>query len=1036
MPATETATPPQIGQLAHVRGRRFVAVDVRAVAPDTPNARHLVKLASVDDFLGDELAVVWEMEPGAEAVDFDALPQPVAFDDAETLDAFLNAVRWGIVNDIERGSYLAPFRSGIKIEDYQLDPLVRALQVPRANLLLADGVGLGKTIEAGLVVQEFVHRNRVQRVLILCPSSLQLQWQEEMRDKFGLEFRIVDHATVRDLRRRQGIHANPWAHYPRLITSYDFMKQDHVLRVFRDLLPADGRPTYPRRFGLLVVDECHNVAPGGRGLRNSQRTQLVRTIGPHFEHKLFLSATPHNGFSESFTALLELLDNQRYARGLPINKDQLHGVTMVRRLKSDDGLKERFCERRLIPIEVDYSESERKAHALLQEYTRSRRAQVSAGDAVAVEFVLKTLKKRFFSSPAAFRRTLETHLRSVSTQPQPKQSTKRPSGVLARLLQQAEDAEAGLSDEANDSDSLVEQAVEAASQQEQQVTPEQLGMLNELLVWAKQAETQPDTRLNILLEWLAQNLRPNGKWNDERVILFTEARDTQRWLWNQLALRGFAQEGRMEEMYGGMPLPDRERVKAAFLADPRLSRVRILLATDTASEGTNLHRHCNKLIHWETSWRPTVMEQRNGRVDRHGQPRDVDIYHFAPVSYRRATGKPRDELDDDLEFLFVAAQKTSQIREDLGKVGPVIADQVISRMLGKRAALDTSTAEAESSKLRRLLKAELDYAAQVQRLRAEFDASRQAMNISPENIRKVVEVGLRLAGQPPLIPETHAEVGTVYRVPALTGAWTECLRGLEHPFTREQRPLVFDPAQADGRDDVVLAHLNHRLVTMCLGLLRAEVWERDQRKLARITVKSAPKSLLDGPAVVVHGRLLVLGQTQQRLHEELIAAGGKLVSSTGEKERWVRFREGELRDLLAAARPGSRSDRLLANLKLIWDRLEPTLRRTLEARLKERTETLESRLAEKRDREKAVIERVLNDLRAQLEEGLEKPDQLELDFGEDRADYSNLLRHRIQQIPEEIAREHAVLDRQYTEPDARLFPVCVTIILPSEGAAA
>jgi len=218
---------------------------------------------------------------------------------------------------------------------------------------------------------------------------------------------------------------------------------------------------------------------------------------------------------------------------------------------------------------------------------------------------------------------------------------------------------------------------------------------------------------------------------------------------------------------------------------------------------------------------------------------------------------------------------------------------------------------------------------------------------------------------------------------------------------------------------------------MCLGLLRAAVWERDQAKIARITVKTISKAELDGPAIIVHGRLLVLGKSQRRLHEELIAAGGKIVN-----EKWVRFKESELKEIIEHAHGGKGSDRLLANLKSIWPKLEPILRRTLEARMKERTETLENRLGQKRDAEKATIEKVLKELQKQLSEGLERPDQLELDFGsEDRGDYSNLLRHRISQIPEEIERECAALDERYAEPTPRLFPVCVTIVLPKEEVA-
>ena len=292
--------------------------------------------------------------------------------------------------------------------------------MPRVNLLIADDVGLGKTIEAGLVVQEMILRHRVRSVLIVCPSSLQLQWRDEMRDKFGLEFRIIDSEGISQLRRKRGIHVNPWGHFPRLITSIDFLKRERPLRSFRETLPAGEEAAYPRRYDLLIVDEAHNVAPSGRGqyATESMRTLAIRTLTPHFEHKLFLSATPHNGYRESFAALLELLDNQRFARAMIIpNRVQLEAV-MVRRMKNElklrwDGSR-RFAERRVKHLEVPYTEEERKGHHALQEYTALRTKNASsAEERFASEFVLKLLKKRLFSSPAAFALTLEKHIASL-----------------------------------------------------------------------------------------------------------------------------------------------------------------------------------------------------------------------------------------------------------------------------------------------------------------------------------------------------------------------------------------------------------------------------------------------------------------------------------------------------------------------------------------------------------------------------------------------------------------------------------------------
>ena len=263
---------PEQGQLVQVRSRPWVVNEVKpstlpppALRPPFEGRQHLLTLLSVeDDGLGEELQVIWEIEPGARIIEKVALPDPTDFDAPDKLDAFLDAVRWGAASTADLKNIQSPFRSGIEIEDYQLDPVVRAIQMPRVNLLIADDVGLGKTIEAGMVGLELTIRHRARKILIVCPSALQIQWRDQMRDKFGLEFRIVDSELMRELRRRRGIHVNPWAHFPRLITSIDFLKRERPLRLFRETLPAPGDPIYPRKYDLLICDEAHNCAPAGR----------------------------------------------------------------------------------------------------------------------------------------------------------------------------------------------------------------------------------------------------------------------------------------------------------------------------------------------------------------------------------------------------------------------------------------------------------------------------------------------------------------------------------------------------------------------------------------------------------------------------------------------------------------------------------------------------------------------------------------------------------------------------------------------------
>lgn len=1043
-------SPPDQGQLVDVRQRRYVVTGVqKATLPSSPliqgiqSAQHLVTLTSVeDDALGEELQVIWELEPGGYVHEKTELPKPTGFDAPERLDAFLDAVRWGAASSADIRTLQAPFRSGIDIEDYQLDPVVRAIQMPRVNLLIADDVGLGKTIEAGLVAQELMIRHRCRRILIVCPSSLQIQWRDQMRDKFGLDFRIVDSSLMKDLRRQRGIHVNPWIHFPRLITSIDFLKRDRPLRLFREVLPAEGESLYPRRFDLLIVDEAHNVAPSGSGQYaiDSQRTATIRLLVPHFEHKLFLTATPHNGYPESFTALLELLDAQRFARGVEPDRNQLQ-VVMVRRLKQEmqnwDG-SPMFPGRKLEAISVDYPQAERQAHAALKRYTELRTKGVDDNvEKYATEFVLKLLKKRLFSSPQAFLTTLTQHQESLKTARRRQSSSlsaKPTEGILRRQLEQVEEEFAD--DEAYEA--ATDESIGNTSRLFRALTPEEQGLLKEMLDWAESASRQPDAKATQLLNWINKTIRPNGQWSNERVIIFTEYRATQKWLYNLMASNGLVQGNRLMTLYGGMNSDDREAVKAAFQTHPDVSPVRILLATDAASEGLDLQNFCSRLIHYEIPWNPNRMEQRNGRIDRHGQRSlEVKIYHFVGKDYQEqaTSGARPGDLEGDLEFLMRAALKVNNIREDLGKVGPVIAAQVEEAMLGRRVTLDTSRAERESEPVRRMLKFERKVREQIEKLREQLHETRQNLRLTPDNIESVVRIGLELADQPPLV-ETKVEglQGRAFHLPQLKGSWAACAEGLGHPHTKEIRPIVFDPDAAHGRDDVVLAHLNHRLVQMCLRLLRAEVWSTENRKnLHRVTARVVTsKAGIETPAVVAYGRLVILGSDQQRLHEEVITAGGVL-----KEGRFSRLGVMQLQAVLGAVASGSIPEAMQQKLAEMWDKCAEPLMQALEVRKGERTTSLQRDLQNRAEKEIADITAILTELQKSILKELEEPqiEQLTLFSTPEREQFErnmNSLKARAEQIPREIEQETSLIHGRFENPSARLFPLAVTFLVPQK----
>ncbi|MCF7838474.1 MAG: DISARM system SNF2-like helicase DrmD [Candidatus Marinimicrobia bacterium] len=1046
---------PEPGQVAIVRQRPFVVTDVQrselplpATALDTQTPQHLVTLSSVEDEgLGEELQVVWEMEPGAVAVEKSRLPMLAGFDHPRVFDAFLDAVTWGSVSQADASTLQAPFRSGIDVDDYQLDPVVRALSMPRVNLLVADDVGLGKTIEAGLVTQELILRHRVRSILIVCPSSIQIQWKEEMRDKFGLEFRIVDSDLLSDLRRRRGIRVNPWTHFPRLITSIDYLKRERPMRLFRETLPAGDQPPFPRPHDLLILDEAHNVAPPGRGkyALDSLRTTAIRVLAPYFEHRLFLTATPHNGYPESFSALLELLDNQRFARAIPPNRTQLEAV-MVRRMKSELELKwdgcRRFAKRDVKCIEVPYTEDERRVHRALQEYAKLRTERASTtGQRYAVEFVLKLLKKRLFSSPAAFATTLAKHRASMGAVGKDPESK-----AWRRQVEEADD------DFWNDEnrDDAEEAALETASRHSGALVAEEKKLLSELSGYATRADCMADSKSRKLVDWLKQELKPHGEWSDERVIIFTEYRATQKWLFNLLAAEGLAESNRLMMMYGGMQLDDREKVKAAFQAHPSKSPVRILLATDAASEGLNLQNHCWRLIHYEIPWNPNRMEQRNGRVDRHGQKNDeVHVFHFVSAGFEqgKAAGWP-GELEGDLEFLMRAVLKVETIREDLmGKVGPVIASQVEEAMLGRRQALDTTRAERDAEPMRRMLKFERELREQLRKLTDQLRETERNLRLSPANIENVVEVGLGLAGQPPLRPAEAEGIWPdpagkrkrcpVFHMPPMKGSWRLCADGLPHPHTGVVRPIVFDHSLAAGRDDVVLCHLNHRLVQMCLQLLRAEIWSQSgSRKLNRFTTRMVPDTALQQPAVIVHGRLLVLGGDNQRVHEEIIMAGGMIRAG-----RFSRMNVGETRDAYAAANEEAAPGFVEDKLKELWSKFEVPLFQSLDVRMKERTANLQSYLDKRCSDEVASVRAVMEELAKAIRETLDaKVDpQMEFDWSESEKSQRNRdldgLRGRLADIPAELEREAEHLKSRYKNPQPRLFPIAVTFLVPPRAIA-
>ena len=269
----------------------------------------------------------------------------------------------------------------------------------------------------------------------------------------------------------------------------------------------------------------------------------------------------------------------------------------------------------------------------------------------------------------------------------------------------------------------------------------------------------------------------------------------------------------------------------------------------------------------------------------------------------------------------------------------------------------------------------------------------------------------------------------------MRGSWAACGQGLAHPHTGEIRPLVFDPDLARGKDDVVLVHLNHRLVQMCLRLLRAEVWASGVNKsLHRVTARVVESSALEAPAVVAYGRLLVLGGDQQRLHEEVITAGGVL-----REGRFSRFKSLlAMRQALDATLADPVPETIQQQLVAIWDNYADALLQSLEVRQSERTASLEKALQERCEKEVADITAIMTELRQSILYELteaEQPQQLSIfsDTERDQFDRNrSSLQARLDQIPEEIEQETALIRARFANPTARLFPLAITFLVPKK----
>lgn len=671
--------------MATVRNRRAVIARVKPF-PTKEETLHLVELEYTDSDGHATDTLIWEREVAARAHEPGALPdvhgtQPMT--PARNFDALVRATRWSALTPflppdgsegVSELPIASPFHGAVQVEDFQLVPLLKALQMPRVSLLLADDVGLGKTVEAGLILSELLLRRRIRRVLVMTPAALRDQWQQEMQDKFSLSFDVVDRQETYQLRKRLGLDANPWRTFPRIVTSYHYLRQPDVLEQF---MSACSQPHEAAQlpWDLLIVDEAHNLMPASFG-EDSDLTKMLRVLSPLFEHKLFLTATPHNGHTRSFSGLLELLDPVRFNRTAEFTDAEKSRISqvVVRRLKREINEQDkaenrvaRFCNRELEPLPLFLGARESKLTKTFAEFREEVHSLIATNrnrsEQMAGAFAVEVLNKRLLSSPLTFADSWFRFLEGMAAD----------EAADAAELQAARHSSEEDIDDDGEKEGRGRHAAKTAGSWLKPMA-DGLGPQIEALTSAvkslgiKPADGLPtvpaeDARFERLLKLIDSKLRSGKSWrDDERLIVFTEYKttldDLERRLRGHYADQPDAGAGAgqaIRVLFGGMDPKERKAIRTAF-NDPR-DPVRVLLATDAASEGLNLQETARFLLHYEIPWNPSRLEQRNGRLDRHGQPRDVTVFHFT------------SDVDADLKFLGRVVKKVHQIREDLGSLG-------------------------------------------------------------------------------------------------------------------------------------------------------------------------------------------------------------------------------------------------------------------------------------------------------------------------------------------------------------------------------
>jgi SNF2 family DNA or RNA helicase len=560
--------------------------------------------------------------------------------------------------DLIHGSapFLSLHRSSVVPYNYQMVPLVLALEKPNCRMLIGDDVGLGKTIEAGLIISELMQRGKVKRVLFLTPANLKQQWKEALEYFFHIRATIIDSFSRKEFEKELPAGANPWQYFQFVIASIDYAKSPYVKQQIKE-----------QQWDFLLVDEVHLCArPHStiKATKQQKRYELVRDVANDVKNVVFLTATPHNGYSDCFASLLEILNpkiiNHRNGE-IYFNKQEARfNVVQRNRKKLEDwyqkqGKKSPFPNRDQKEVVIKPKE-EGKLIQLLDaverygDYILTNAGSKGEKFRNVANWVAIHLQKRAISSPYAVLQSLKNRIATI--QDSLKETDEQDEETLENYVY----------DLFSDDERITEEMASLRLDFEA-ITENEISEIKKIVAFAEKIAPKDDEKLLCLKTQVIPQLLEK----DPKIIIFTKYKDTLDYL--ELNLKG--KDFDTFVMHGDNSLNTRTEIFGKF----DRSKKAILIATDVISEGLNLQRLSSNVVHYELPWNPNRLEQRNGRVDRIGQKRDT-------VSIRTLV------LDKSLdrEILQLLREKIDTIEIDRDYAAAYFGDEEYLRSIIKEAS--------------------------------------------------------------------------------------------------------------------------------------------------------------------------------------------------------------------------------------------------------------------------------------------------------------------------------------------------------------